>query len=51
MISSVKNSALTDLQVRTLNIREKELNYWSSTFRSMASQSALIAGKFHLVKT
>ena len=46
MISSVKNSALTDLQVRTLNIREKELNYWSSTFKSMASMSALLAGKF-----
>ena len=44
MISAIKNSTLTDLQVRTLGIREKELNYWTSTFQTMASQSALLAG-------
>ena len=44
MITAIKNSTLTDLQVKTLNIREKELNYWSSTFQTMASQSALLAG-------
>jgi len=44
MISAIKNSTLTDLQVKSLNIREKELNYWSSTFQTMASQSALLAG-------
>jgi len=27
-----------------LNIREKELNYWSTTFQTMAGQSALLAG-------
>ena len=44
MINAIKNSTLTDLQVKTLNIREKELNYWSTTFQTMASQSALLAG-------
>ena len=44
MINAIKNSTLTDLQVKTLNIREKELNYWSTTFHTMASQSALLAG-------
>ena len=45
MIGAIKNARLTDLQVKTLNIREKELEYWSSTFKVMASQSALLAGK------
>ena len=44
MINAIKNSTLTELQVKTLNIREKELNYWSTTFHTMASQSALLAG-------
>ena len=44
MINAIKNSTLTDLQVKTLGIREKELNYWSTTFHTMASQSALLAG-------
>ena len=44
MINAIKNSTLTDLQVKTLNIREKELNYWSTTFQTMASQSAILAG-------
>jgi len=44
MITAIKNSTLTELQVKTLNIREKELNYWSTTFQTMASQSALLAG-------
>ena len=46
MIQAIKNTTLTDLQVKTLNIREKELNYWSATFQTMASQSALLAGIF-----
>ena len=44
MIQAIKNATLTDLQVKTLNIREKELTYWSSTFQTMAGQSALLAG-------
>lgn len=44
MIQAIKNTTLTDLQVKTLNIREKELNYWQTTFQTMASQSALLAG-------
>ena len=45
MISAIKNSTLTDLQVKTLEIREKEITYYSTVFRTMASQSALLAGK------
>ena len=44
MINAIKNSALTELQVKSLNIRERELNYWSTTFQTMAGQSALLAG-------
>ena len=46
MIQAIKNTTLTDLQVKSLNIREKELNYWSTTFQTMASQSALLAGRY-----
>ena len=44
MIQAIKNTTLTDLQVKTLNIREKELTYWSTTFQTMGSQSAMLAG-------
>ena len=44
MIGAIKNTALTDLQVKSLGIREKELTYWSTTFSTMASQSAMLAG-------
>ena len=44
MIQAIKNTTLTDLQVKTLKIRERELNYWATTFQTMAMQSALIAG-------
>ena len=44
MIKAVKNSTLTDLQVKSLNIRWKELDYWSLTFKTIAAQSALLAG-------
>jgi len=47
MIAAIKNTALTDLQVKSLGIREKELNYWSATFQTMASQSALLAGNLY----
>ena len=45
MISAIKNSSLTGLQVKTLEIREKELTYYADIFKAMASQSALLAGK------
>ena len=32
MIQAIKNTTLTDLQVKSLNIREKELTYWANTF-------------------
>lgn len=44
MLKAIKTGTLTELQVRTLNIREKELNYWTTTFSTMATMSALIAG-------
>jgi len=44
MIQAIKNTTLTAVQVKTLEIREKELNYWSMTFQTMGSQSALLAG-------
>mmetsp|Transcript_20265 Transcript_20265/g.14952 ORF Transcript_20265/g.14952 Transcript_20265/m.14952 type:complete len:88 (+) Transcript_20265:3-266(+) len=44
MIQAIKNTTLTDLQVKTLKIREKELTYWSTTFSTMATQSALLTG-------
>ena len=44
MIKAFKNSTLTELQVKTLNIRWKELDYWSLTFKTIAAQSALLAG-------
>ena len=48
MINAIKNSTLTDLQVKTLEIREKELTYYQTIFHTMASQSALLAGKTQL---
>ena len=50
MIQAIKNTTLTDLQVKSLNIREKELTYWANTFQTMASQSALLAGKLNIFK-
>ena len=44
MIGAIKDSTLTALQVKTLNIREKEITYYSTTFQTMAAQSALLAG-------
>lgn len=32
MIQAYKNTTLTGVQVRTLAIRQKELEYWRSTF-------------------
>jgi hypothetical protein len=49
MIQAIKNTTLTDLQVKTLNIRERELNYWQATFQTMASQGALLAGKSYMI--
>ena len=46
MIQAIKNSSLTNVQVRTLNIRAKELEYWKTTFKTMAGQSAMLAGKY-----
>ena len=36
MIQAIKNTTLTDLQVKTLRIRERELTYWATTFQTMA---------------
>ena len=37
MINAIKNSTLTDLQVKTLEIREKEIDYYQTIFKTMAS--------------
>jgi hypothetical protein len=44
MLQAFKNETLTDLQVRTLAIREKELNFWTMCFSTMATQAALLSG-------
>lgn len=44
MLQAYKNDTLTDLQVKTLSIREKELNFWNMCLSTMARQGALIAG-------
>ena len=44
MIQAYKNTTLTGVQVRTLAIRQKELEYWRSTFQTMAGQSAMLTG-------
>lgn len=44
MIQAIKNTTLTEVQVRTLAIRQKELDYWQKTFNTMARQSAMLAG-------
>jgi len=45
MLQAFKNDTLTELQVRTLKTREKELNFWNMCLSIMATQGALIAGE------
>ncbi len=49
MLVAIKNNTLTDLQLKSLKIREKELDYWKTTFQTMGTQSALLAGIDHLL--
>jgi len=44
MIQAIKNERLTGVQVRTLEIRYKELDFWKTTFTTMAGQSAMLTG-------
>ena len=44
MIGAYKNQTITGLQQQLVKIKEMELNYWVSTFRSLTSQSALLCG-------
>lgn len=43
MLSADKNVTLTEFQIKTLQIREKELNYFVSLYNS-------ISGKYHAVQ-
>jgi hypothetical protein len=43
MLSADKNVTLTEFQIKTLQIREKELNYFVSLYNS-------ISGKYHAGK-
>lgn len=44
MLQAFKNDTQMELQVKSLGIREKELNYWNMCLSTMARQGALIAG-------
>ena len=44
MLAAQKNYQLTDLSMRSLGIRQKELSFWTSIYGVIASQSAFILG-------
>ena len=44
MLLADKNQTLTDFQHQTLEIREKELNYFVSLYSSIAGIAAMMAG-------
>ena len=44
MLSADKNVTLTEFQIQTLQIREKELNYFVSLYNSISGIAAMLAG-------
>lgn len=44
MLTAFKNSTITELQRTIVSIREKELDYWIGTFKTMTTESALLTG-------
>ena len=44
MLQAIQDTTLTGVHVKRLSIREKEMEYWANTFKTMASQSAMLAG-------
>ena len=44
MLTANKNATLTDFQIQTLQIREKELNYFVGFYNSISGIAAMLAG-------
>ena len=44
MLTADKNATLTDFQIQTLQIREKELNYFVGMYNSISGIAAMLAG-------
>jgi hypothetical protein len=44
MLSADKNVTLTEFQINTLQIREKELNYFVGLYNSISGIAAMLAG-------
>ena len=44
MLTADKNATLTDFQIQTLQIREKELNYFVGYYNSISGIAAMLAG-------
>ena len=44
MLTADKNATLTDFQIQTLQIREKELNYFVGLYNSISGIAAMLAG-------
>ena len=44
MLTADKNATMTEFQIQTLQIREKELNYFVSLYNSISGIAAMIAG-------
>ncbi len=44
MLTADKNATLTQFQIQTLQIREKELNYFVSLYNGISGIAAMLAG-------
>mmetsp|Transcript_35531 Transcript_35531/g.46748 ORF Transcript_35531/g.46748 Transcript_35531/m.46748 type:complete len:141 (+) Transcript_35531:80-502(+) len=44
MLTADKNATLTDFQIQTMQIREKELNYFVGLYNSISGIAAMLAG-------
>ena len=44
MLTADKNATLTEFQIQTLQIREKELNYFVGLYNSISGIAAMLAG-------
>ena len=44
MLTADKNATLTEFQIQTLQIREKELNYFVGLYKSISGIAAMLAG-------
>lgn len=46
MLSADKNVTLTEFQIQTLQIREKELNYFVSLYNSISGRKIMLSFKY-----